>query len=144
MPEHVDLAKTTFNKTWEYLDRADRTEDDDREMLAHAAASWYHWRQVGEPENRSVSDWQMSRVFVVLGKPDLAMSFAKSCLALAEESELDPVFIGFGHEAIARAAAASGDTALRDEHLAAGKAVLESLTDPEDREVLGGDLATIE
>jgi cation transport regulator ChaB len=144
MPEHVDLAKATFNKTWEYLDRAERTEDDDREMLAHAAASWYHWRQVGDAKNRSVSDWQMSRVFVVLRKPDLAMSFARACLRLAAESELDPVYVGFGHEAVARAAALGGNTALRDEHLAAAQAIVETLTDEEDREVLAADLATIE
>jgi cation transport regulator ChaB len=143
MPEHLELAKTTFNETWDYLDRDDRNEDDDRKMLAHAAASWYHWRQVGDDKNRSVSDWQMSRVLSVLGSADLARSFGEACLKISIEADLKPFYVGMAHEAIARAAAVGGDTPAKDEHLAAARAVLETIEDTEESEILAADLATI-
>lgn len=142
--EHLDLAKTTFNKTWEYLGRDDRTPDDDREMLAHAAASWYHWRQVGDPQNRSVSDWQMSRVLAVLGAVGQARSFGDSCLETAVEGGLDGFYVAMGHEAIARAAMLAGDTATKDEHAAAAREILATLSDEEEIEIVAADLATIE
>jgi hypothetical protein len=144
MPEHLDLAKTTFNKTWEYLDRDDRTEDDDREMLAHAAASWHHWRQVGSPQNRSVSDWQMSRVLAVLGAVDLARSFGDACLATAVDADLGGFYVAMGHEAIARAAMLAGDNAAKDKHVAAAREILATLTDQEELDIVAADLATIE
>jgi len=144
MPEHLDLAKATFNKTWEYLDRDDRTADDDREMLAHAAASWYHWRQVGDAKNRSVSDWQMSRVLAVLGSSRLARSFAGASLKTAQEAKLRGFYVGMAHEAIARAAAVGGDDATRNKHVAKAKDVLATLTDEEEIEVLTADLSTVE
>ena len=140
--EHIDLAKTAFNKTWEYLDCTDRTDGDDREMLTHAAASWYHWRQVGDAKNLSISDWQMSRVLSVLGSAELARSFGEACLETS--AELAPFYVGMAHEAIARAAAAGGDTAAKDEHVKAAQEILASLTDDEEAKILADDLSTIE
>lgn len=144
MPDHLELAKSTFNKAWEYLDRDDRTAEDDQNMLAHAAASWYHWRQVGEAKNLSVSDWQMSRVLAVLGSAGLSRSFAETCLQEATEGDLDAFYMGMAHEAVARAAALGGDSDVRDKHLAAAHEILEGLSDPEEADVLRDDLATIE
>ena len=144
MPEHLELAKATFNKTWEYLDRNDRTADDDREMLSHAAASWYHWRQVGEPKNRSISDWQMSRVLAVLGVSGLARSFGEACLELSISEDLAPFYVAMGHEAIARAAMVGGDDTTKNSHITKAKELRHQITEAEELEILDNDLATLE
>ncbi len=132
-----------FNKTWELLDRDDRTDEDDREMAAMALASRYHWRQAGEAKNHSISDWQVSRVFSVLGDAPMALSFGKAALEVAMESELAPFYVGFGHEAVARAAALAGDSAIRNDHLAKARAQAEAVEDAEERKMLTDDLETI-
>lgn len=141
--DHLELARTTFNKTWELLDREDRTEEDDREMAAMALASRYHWRQVGEAKNHSISDWQVSRVFAALGDAQMALSFGKAALEVAVESGLTPFYVGFGHEAVARAAALVGDIATRDDHLAKARVQAEAVEDAEERKMLTDDLDTI-
>ena len=144
MAEHLELARATFNQTWEYLDRDDRTEADNRVMLTHAAASWYHWRQVGDSQNRSLSDWQMSRVLAVLGSADLARSFGAACLEISTEADLAPFYVAMAHESIARAAMVGGDDAARHEHVAAAKELLGSISESEEIEILTNDLASLE
>jgi hypothetical protein len=141
--DHLELAKTTFNKTWEYLDRNDRTPTDDREMAAMALASRYHWRQVGDPKNHSISDWQVSRVFAVLGDSPMALSFGEASLEAAIEAELAPFYVAFGHEAVARAAALAGDNEQRVAHLAEARQRTQDVEDAEERKMLTDDLDTI-
>jgi hypothetical protein len=41
------LAAALFNRTWELIEREDRSQDDDDRMLHMAHASRYHWGNVG-------------------------------------------------------------------------------------------------
>ncbi|MGD0803222.1 MAG: hypothetical protein ABSA11_04020 [Candidatus Bathyarchaeia archaeon] len=40
-----------FNKTWDLIDKKDRTHSDDLNMIHSAHTSRYHWGMVGEPIN---------------------------------------------------------------------------------------------
>ena len=65
------------------------------EMLTAAFASRYHWREIGEPKNFSVSDWQVSRVAAVLGLPDLAERYFERLLEVdPRHGESDSNFVG--------------------------------------------------
>ena len=68
--EQRRLAAGLFNRVWELLEKADRTADDDDEMVNAAHASRYHWGETGEPVHRARGDWQCSRVYAVLGRPE--------------------------------------------------------------------------
>ena len=57
---HRKFAVDLFNRTWDLIEKRHRSEDDDLDILTSALASLHHWRQVGEPKNLSVSDWQVS------------------------------------------------------------------------------------
>ncbi len=137
---HRQVAVELFNRTWELLDKQPRSEDDEAEMLTAAFASRYHWRQVGDAENLGASDWQVSRVAAVLGYPDLAEEYGRRSLHVASVAGLGPFYIGYAHEAMARAARLAGN---RDDvvaQLEAAHDMLAQIEDTRERDLLGADL----
>ena len=141
---HRLLAIELFNRTWELLDKDMRTDAEDAEMLTAAFASRYHWREIGEAKNYSVSDWQVSRVAAVLGLPELAERYGRRALEVAVAAELDSFYVGYGHEALARAAGLAGDREETKRHLERAKELLEQVEDSSARDLLAADLAALE
>ena len=105
---HRKFAVRCFNLTWDYLELKKRTIEDDRQMLYLAHASRYHWGIVGTPRNRAIGDWQISRVYAELRHLELALEFARSCLATCEKNNLSDI-VHTANEAIARAYAVAKD-----------------------------------
>jgi hypothetical protein len=83
------LAVDCFNKIWTLMEKQDRTQEDDDEMLHCSHASAYHWHQIGTAANRARGEWQCSRVYAVLGRPEPAVAHAQRCLEIVEESPAD-------------------------------------------------------
>ncbi|HEX6220212.1 MAG TPA: hypothetical protein VF115_03875 [Acidimicrobiia bacterium] len=135
------LAPRAFNRTWELLDAADLTREQEEEMLAATFAQRHLWYHVGDARNHAIADWQVSRVAAVLGYADLARRFGERSLEVAIENGLDAFVIGFAHEAIARAAADVDDVETFSEHLELARAALSEIEDEEDRDLLASDLA---
>jgi hypothetical protein len=140
---HRRLGVELFNATWDLIDKPDRSGDDDIEMLLSAAASRLHWGRIGGPEELATGDWQVAHVASLLGFGALALRFARRNLAAAEALGWDGWRLASAHEGMARAAAAAGDTAGRDTHLAAARVALTREPDADEREVIEGQLATI-
>lgn len=142
--EHRRLGVDLFNGTWALMQKADRSPDDDLSMLSMTYASAYHWGQTGAgPEHRVRSQWQISRVHTVLGQGDAALYHALACVRICGEHGIGDWDVAFAHEAVARACRTLGD----EEQCAAEVAIAEGLgadiADPEDRELLEQDLATL-
>ena len=70
---HRRLAAELFNRVWSLLEKPDRDQTDDDTMLQAAHASRFHWGEVGEPVNFARGEWQISRVYAVLGRPEPAI-----------------------------------------------------------------------
>jgi hypothetical protein len=128
----VDL----FNEVWRLIE----TREDDDRMLHAAHASAYHWSEAPEcePKNRARSEWQVSRVYAVLGRGEPALHHAHRCLDLCEANpeNMEDWDLPFAYEALARANRVAGhdDEARRYEQKA--RELGASLADPEDREHL--------
>jgi DNA-binding transcriptional MerR regulator len=137
------LAATLFNRVWELMEKPDRSVVDDDEVLHATHASRHHWGVVGTPLNWARGEWQCSRVYTVLGRPEPAMHHARRCLTLATENDLSPFDVGVAHEAMARAYRMVDDTAKVAEHLALADVYAEKIDDLEDRKILDGDLADL-
>lgn len=137
------LASTLFNHTWTLLERTDRGPAEDDEMLHCAHASRHHWGRVGEPVHRARGEWQVSRVYSVLGRAEPALFHARRCLALAEEHDLGAFDVGCGHEALARAYQVAGSPEDVTRHLDLGYANADKLVDDEERELLRSDLGSV-
>lgn len=137
-------AVALFNDAWTYIDSADRTAEDDRSMLAATLGSLACWRKVGTDKNFSISDWQVSRVYALLGDAPLARHYGESALEYAKNGQVGPFYTGFAHEALARAAAVEGNHSLARTHIAAATALAGKIRSGEDRALLDVALGEIE
>jgi len=139
--DHRRLAVTLFNQTWELMAKEDRSAADDDRMLHMAHASRHHWGEVGTAANLARGEWQCSRVYAVLQRPEPCLHHARRVLALCAENGLVDWDLAFGHEALARGLALTGDVdAARTE---IERALAVPIADDEDRSHLLTDLATV-
>ena len=101
---HKKFAAAAFNHAWDLIDLKTRTDDDVRQMLDAAHASSWHWRHRDDatPQNRSIADWQLSRVHALAGNGAMALDYGNLSLVTANETGL-PFYISYAYEAIARA-----------------------------------------
>lgn len=136
------LAVGLYNRVWQLLDTDERTDEQDDEMVDAAYASRYHWGTVGTPENFAIGEWQLSRVYCVLGRGEPAQHHAGRCLSLVEQNSLAPWLLGSAYEAMARAASVAEDPAAASWR-ARAVAQLEQIDDPDDREVVARDVASL-
>jgi hypothetical protein len=79
----------------------------------------------------------------VLGRAEPALHHARRCLAIAESHQLQRWLFASAFEALARAHAVAGD---RDEAAgwkARAQAAVAEIEEPEDRQIVEGDIATL-
>jgi len=144
--DHRTLGVDLFNKTWTLMEQDLRTPEEDDELIHMAHASAYHWQQVGTRANRSRSEWQCSRVHVLLGQTDQALYHARRCLELAEANEdgsMEDWDVVGAYEALARAHWRAGDLDEARRWAERGRAATAGIADEDDRKVMEADFATI-
>ena len=112
-------------------------------MIHGAHASRFLWGQVGDAANRTRGEWQCSRVYAVLGRAEPALYHARRCLEICEQNGIGDWDLAVAYEALARACRVAGDEAGLARNLDAARAAMQTIQDPEDREVLAADLATL-
>ncbi len=137
------LAAALFNEVWRLMELPERSEAEDAAMLHGAHASCYHWMQVGEPVNRARGEWQVSRVYTVLGRPEAAFLHAQQVLDICQRAGIGDFDLAFAYEALARASAAGGDTEAARSWAAQAREAVAGIADQEDRDLVLADLATI-
>lgn len=140
---HRKFAVEAFNSTWTLLDKAERTRDEDAEMIHMAHASRYHWGQIGSPLHFARGDWQISRVYAVLGFGVMAFKYAKRCLELCEKNDIGDFDLAFAYEALARAAQVSGDVSNASGYMRFAKETGEYIEKEEDKEYFFRELSSI-
>jgi hypothetical protein len=140
---HREMAVATFNRTWELIEKRDRSENDDSEMLRSAFASRYHWEQVGGDEERAVGDWQIAHVASLLGHAALALRYARSALDITIGHQWRGWRLASCYEGMARAYAVTGDRGDRDRYVALARDELERIDDPDDRALIEKQLAAV-
>jgi hypothetical protein len=111
---HEKFAKASFNKTWDLMEKKDRIEDEDNEMVNNAHSSRYHWgvlvaNKKGTPVNLQRGEWQIARVYTLLERKESALHHANLCLKITKDNNIGDFDLGFAYEAIARASALAGN-----------------------------------
>ncbi len=140
---HREFAVHCFNSAWTLLDKPDRSKADNFEMIHLAHASRYHWGQVGTPLNFARGDWQISRVYAVLGFGVMSFRYAKSCLDLCEKHDFGDFDLAFAYEALARASQISGDVAKAPGYIRLAKDAADGIEKKEDKDYFISELSTI-
>lgn len=140
MSEERQRGVDLFNEVWRLLESR---EDDDR-MLHAAHASRFHWGEAEEcaPENLSRGEWQVARVYTVLGRAEPAIWHARRCLEYCEQNGIGDWDLAYAYESLARAHALAGD-GTAEEWKAKARAAGDAIADPEDREHFDEDYATL-
>ena len=144
--EERQLAVDLFNHSWTLLELPERTPEQDDELIHAAHASRHHWAAVGTPANLARGEWQLSRIYTVLGRSEPALHHGRRCLAYCEANPdaLEDWDLPYAHEALARAHALAGDADEAGRHAEQARALAARVADAEDREHLEEDLATLE
>ena len=137
------LAADLFNHVWTLLDTDPRTPAQDVEMIHAAHASRHHWGEVGTPVNFARGEWQVSRVYSVLGRGEPALVHARLCLDTCVEHGIGDFDIAYAHEAMARAYRVLGDQAESTAHAEQARRATAGIADPEDREHAMEDIAEL-
>ena len=137
------IAVGLFNHVWTLMETTDRTAEQTDEMIHAAHASRYHWGNVGERVHQARGEWQVSRVYSVLGRGEPALWHARRCLEICQEHGIDDWDLAFAYEAMARANRVAGDLPGRDRYLAEARAAGAAIKADEDRQLLEADLATV-
>ncbi len=142
---HRALGIALFNHTWTLLEKPDRSPAETDEMVHAAHASRLHWSLAEgcEPVNLARGEWQCSRVYAVLGRGEPALWHARRCLAQVERAGSADWDLAAAYEALARATAVAGDIATAAGWKAKALAALDGIADPDDRELIAGDVATL-
>ena len=149
LPPEIDadtrrsLAVGLFNRVWQLLEMVDRTPDQDDEMVHAAHASRYHWGEVGDARNRAIGEWQISRVYAVLGRGEPALHHARRCLEITQSADAGTWLLASAYEALARASAVAGDRDAAAGWRARAVEQLPRIEDPDDREIVEQDIATL-
>jgi hypothetical protein len=138
--DHRRLGVDLFNEVWRLIESR---KDDDR-MLHAAHASRFHWGEATEcrPENLARGEWQVSRVYTVLGRPEPALWHARRCLEHCEQNGLGDWDLAYAYEALARAHALAGDAEAAS-WKAKARAAGDAIAEPEDREHFDQDFLTL-
>ncbi|MCI0345997.1 MAG: hypothetical protein L0221_11230 [Chloroflexi bacterium] len=144
---HRRLGVDLFNFTWTLIEKADRTPAETDTMIHAAHASRYHWSKAGTTVNLGRGEWQIARVYSVLGRAEPARWHAARCLAYAEAAgaagEAEDWDLPSAYEAMARAAAIAGETAEATSWRDRSREALANIADPAEREIVEGDLETL-
>jgi tetratricopeptide (TPR) repeat protein len=135
---HRQFAVKCFNGTWDYLDKKDRTPEDNRQMLILAHTSRYHWNQFSgaKPSNLAVGDWQVSRVYAELNQPDYAIIFAESSLKICLDNQIKDYNLASSFEGVARAHSVAGNKEKCQEYLDKALKAADEIKSEEDKKVI--------
>lgn len=140
---HCTFAPGLFNKTWEYLTKEDRTEDDVEEMIHIAHASRYHWSKIGKPVNLARGEWLLARVYAVAGRPDEAKRWADRCNARCISEDLSAFDNAASCEAVSRALAVAGNKEEAQQWRDKAVTYSEKIDDEEDKKIFEEDLMSL-
>lgn len=140
---HLDMATSNFNKTWDYIDLKERTNQDNINMVHHAHASRYHWGIVGEPINLQRGEWQISRVYSLINMGESALLHAKECLRLTEEEKIGGFDLAFAYEAMSRAYKILRNNDKMNHYKQLGLGACEHIENKEDKEYTISELNNI-
>lgn len=140
---HKYFSAENFNRTWELIEKSERTDEENLAMLHNAIASLWHWSQREDVSAKplSVGYWQVSRVYNIIQQPSLARTYGLQALKYAEN--LDPFYKGYAYETLARAEMQCGNRVVMLEYLNKAHSLAQQVTKEEDKQLLLHDLESI-
>lgn len=126
-----NFAAGLFNKTWDYMDKEYRNEQDIEEMINSAHASAWHWSQLEEhvsdhdkwEQSFSIAHNQLANVYCLANRPEAALYHGQKSVEYCDKYGVGDFVRAFAYECLAKAYHLNRDYDKRNEFLKlAGKA----------------------
>jgi DNA-binding transcriptional MerR regulator len=144
---HRRLGSDLFNYVWALIEKPDRTPAEIDEMIHAVHAQVWHWSKAGTTVNLGRGEWQVARVYSVLGWGHEAVFHAGRCVAYAEQAqhagETESWDVPSAYEGMARAFAVAGDRVQAEDWRAKATAAVAAIDDADDRAQIEQDIATL-
>lgn len=140
---HKKFAVNAFNLVWAFLDKKERTPEEDDQMVNAAHASRFHWGEIGTPLEFERGEWQISRVYSVLNRSEEAKYHAKRCLDICQKNQIGDFDIAFAYEAMARSAAVDGQGEEAEKYIQLAREAGEKIEEQGNKDYFFGELKTI-
>ena len=139
---HIYFARTINGRVWELLQKSDRSQTEDDEMLYAAYACTYHWTFAGTPVHQQRGEWLISRVHVALNHPQEALRHAEHCYQLTESHKglMADFDLAYAYECLARAHALSGNLKQAKDAYNLAQQAGNAIQDIEDQSIFLGDI----
>ena len=140
---HNFFSAYCFNKAWELMEKADRTPEEDEQMILLNQTSLWHWmqREDCKDANLSIGYWQASRIHSILGRAEDAKHYGQICLQKSQDET--PFLLAYAFEALARAEKVSGNRLMAAKYRAEATRLAELVEEADDKKMLLADLAAI-
>lgn len=140
---HKKQAVDNFNATWDLIDKTTRTKEEEVKMIHTAHASRFHWGEIGTPLHFARGEWQISRVYALVGNYESALYHGEYSLKLCQDNGIDDFDLAFAYEAIARAYMVSKQPDKMNKYLDLAKTACEHIADQGNKDYTLSELATI-
>lgn len=140
---HKKQAIDNFNLTWDYIDKTDRTKEDELNMIHAAHTSRFHWGQIGTPLHFARGEWQISRVYSILELGDSALLHGDASLKYCLENDIKDFDLAFAYEAVARAYMIKGDKEKMSEYVSLAEKAAVDIEKQGDKDYFLSELKTI-
>ena len=140
---HRKSAVDCFNLVWTLMDKKDRTKEENDKMVHAAHASRFHWGEIGTPLELERGEWQISRVYTVVKRPESALYHAMRCLEICTENNIADWDIAFAYEAMARAHEVAGRKTECKKYIELANKAGEQIKTKADKGYLFSELRTI-
>jgi hypothetical protein len=140
---HKKMAVELFNRTWDLLDKPERTQEENDELVHAGHASRYHWGKVGAPLNLARGEQQLSHIYAVLKRAEPALHHGQRALEICQANGIADFDIAFAYEALARAHAVAGNKSERSRFLELARAAAAGIAKEDDRKYFLSQLETV-
>lgn len=143
--QNKKIGKFLFNHVWDLMEKKKRTREEDAEMIRDVHAMRFHWGEAGTQRNFAVSEWQIARVYSLLGMPESAIYHAKKSLAYVKAGGkgLEDFHLPSSYEGLARAYTTAGEERNARRYLALAKRLALRIKDLEDRKTILEQIASV-
>lgn len=140
---HKKQAVDNFNGTWDLIDKVDRTPEEQLKMIHMAHASRYHWGEIGTELEFARGEWQVARVYALVGHGHSALYHAQASLDYCKKANIGDFDLAFAYEAIARAYHVLRNHKDSIHYVKLAKEAAETIAKEENKQYVLAEIATI-
>jgi hypothetical protein len=140
---HNKMAVDLFNRTWDLLDKPERTQEDNDELVHAGHALRYHWGKVGTHLNVARGEQQLSHIYAILKRAEPALFHGQRALEICQANGIADFDLAFAYEALARAHAVAGNQSERSRYVELARAAASGIAKEDDRKYFLSQIETV-